>query len=129
MNFNDDNISEERYKITNRTAGNHHTNPNPQGLTHPFVHQFANMSTEAKTKKFGSGERSIPHHSEKAPKYYPAEDIAQPKKVRAGISRARWRKPGQAVAAGGQCNMRSPTHTRKNSILCGIILGMDGMHR
>jgi hypothetical protein len=39
------------------------------------------MSTEAKTKKFGSGERSIPHHSEKAPKYYPAEDVAKPKTV------------------------------------------------
>ncbi len=36
---------------------------------------------EAKTKKFGSGERKIPHHTEKAPKYYPAEDVAKPKTV------------------------------------------------
>jgi large subunit ribosomal protein L6e len=34
------------------------------------------------TKKFGKGERSVPHHSQKASKYYPAEDDAQPKQVR-----------------------------------------------
>jgi hypothetical protein len=38
--------------------------------------------SEPTTKKFGSGERTIPHHSEKAPKYYPAEDVAKPKTVR-----------------------------------------------
>ena len=36
---------------------------------------------EAKTKKFGAGERKIPHHSEKASKYYPAEDDKQKKTV------------------------------------------------
>jgi large subunit ribosomal protein L6e len=40
------------------------------------------MAEQTKTKKFGKGERSIPHHSEKASKYYPADDVAQPKKVR-----------------------------------------------
>ena len=34
------------------------------------------------TKKFGKGEREIPHHTQKAKKYYPAEDEYKPKKVR-----------------------------------------------
>ena len=34
-----------------------------------------------KTKKFGKGERSIPHPSQRAKKYYPAEDEVQQKKV------------------------------------------------
>ena len=40
-------------------------------------------STDAahKTKKFGKGERTIPHHTQKAKKYYPAEDESRPKKV------------------------------------------------
>lgn len=33
------------------------------------------------TKKFGKGEREIPHHSQKAKKYYPAEDESKPRKV------------------------------------------------
>ena len=36
---------------------------------------------EHKTKKFGKGERSIPHSSQKAKKFYPAEDEAKPRKV------------------------------------------------
>jgi large subunit ribosomal protein L6e len=36
------------------------------------------------TKKFGKGERSVPHHSVKASKYYPAEDEKKPKKVSNG---------------------------------------------
>lgn len=71
------------------------------------------MSTEAKTKKFGSGERSIPHHSEKAPKYYPAEDVAQPKKVRLIICCAGWRKSGPVVVAARRYEMRLPTHSQK----------------
>jgi len=47
---------------------------------------------EAKTKKFGSGERKIPHHTEKAPKYYPAEDVAKPKTVRKSIRPTKLRK-------------------------------------
>jgi hypothetical protein len=42
--------------------------------------------SEPTTKKFGSGERTIPHHTEKAPKYYPAEDISKPKTVRIPIT-------------------------------------------
>jgi hypothetical protein len=34
------------------------------------------------SKKFGKGERTVPHHSEKAPKYYPAVDATVAKKVR-----------------------------------------------
>lgn len=33
------------------------------------------------TKKFGKGEREVPHHSQKAKKYYPAEDESKPRKV------------------------------------------------
>ena len=40
---------------------------------------------EHKTKKFGKSERSIPHHTQKAKKFYPAEDEAKPKKVREAI--------------------------------------------
>lgn len=36
---------------------------------------------EHKTKKFGKSERAIPHHTQKAKKFYPAEDEAKPKKV------------------------------------------------
>ena len=40
------------------------------------------MSTEAQTKKFQKGERVIPSASDKALKYYPAEDEQVMKKVR-----------------------------------------------
>lgn len=40
---------------------------------------------EHKTKKFGKSERSIPHHTQKAKKFYPAEDEAKPKKVREAV--------------------------------------------
>ncbi|KAI9677055.1 MAG: hypothetical protein M1817_006894 [Caeruleum heppii] len=33
-------------------------------------------------KKFGKEQREIPHHTQKAKKWYPAEDEVQPKKVR-----------------------------------------------
>ena len=33
------------------------------------------------TKKFGKGEREIPHHTQKAKKYYPADDESKPKRV------------------------------------------------
>lgn len=49
-----------------------------------FVTSASKMSTsEAKptTKKFGKGERTVPHHSEKASKFYPAYDEKQPRKV------------------------------------------------
>jgi hypothetical protein len=39
------------------------------------------QSIQPTTKKFGKGERLVPHHSQKAKKWYPAEDESQPKKV------------------------------------------------
>ena len=43
-------------------------------------------SEQAQTKKFQKGERTIPAPSQQASKYYPAEDDAQPKKVRSSLS-------------------------------------------
>lgn len=40
------------------------------------------MADKPTTKKYAKGERSIPHPSQKASKYYPAEDVAAPKQVR-----------------------------------------------
>ncbi|MCJ1484580.1 hypothetical protein MMC06_004751 [Schaereria dolodes] len=40
-------------------------------------------------KKFGKGEREIPHHSQKASKFYPAEDEKKPKAVRKSIKPAK----------------------------------------
>jgi hypothetical protein len=40
------------------------------------------MSAAPTTKTFGKGTRTVPAPSEKAQKWYPAEDEAQPKKVR-----------------------------------------------
>jgi hypothetical protein len=67
--------------------------PTTPGDTHLTVHRSipppppASLTmSEPTTKKFGSGERTIPHHSEKAPKYYPSEDIAKPKTVRTNPS-------------------------------------------
>lgn len=48
---------------------------------------------ESQTKKFGKGEREIPHHTQKAKKYYPAEDESKPKKVGLRISYERALKP------------------------------------
>lgn len=39
-------------------------------------------SPASKTKKFGKGEREVPHHTQKAKKFYPAEDESKPRKVR-----------------------------------------------
>jgi len=53
-----------------------------------------------KTKKFGKGERQIPHHSHKAKKYYPAEDEVKPRKVRKSIKDAKPRpslQPGSIL--------------------------------
>ena len=40
------------------------------------------MSAEPQTKKFGKGERVVPHHSQKAQKWYSTEDESRAKKVR-----------------------------------------------
>lgn len=45
--------------------------------------------TDPTTKKFGKGERTVPHHSKKAQKWYPAEDEAKPKKVREDVREGR----------------------------------------
>ena len=37
--------------------------------------------TEHTSKKFGSGSRTVPHHSQKASKWYPAEDVPEKKQV------------------------------------------------
>jgi len=59
------------------------------------------MSTpQSTTKKFGKGERTIPHHTEKASKYYPAEDVRQPRTVRKTVRPTKLRsslKPGTVL--------------------------------
>ncbi|KAL1597826.1 60S ribosomal protein L6 [Paraconiothyrium brasiliense] len=58
------------------------------------------MADQPTTKKFAKGERSIPHHSQKASKYYPAEDAAVPKKARKSVRPAKVRQsltPGAVV--------------------------------
>ena len=37
--------------------------------------------TEPTTKKFGKGQRTVPHPTKKAQKFYPVEDAAKPRKV------------------------------------------------
>ena len=43
------------------------------------------MSQPSQQKKFGKSTREVPHHSQKAQKWYPADDDSQPKTVRKGI--------------------------------------------
>jgi len=43
------------------------------------------MSAAPTTKTFGKSTRSVPHSSEKAQKWYPAEDEAKPRKVRKAV--------------------------------------------
>ncbi|KAF2205494.1 60S ribosomal protein L6-B [Delitschia confertaspora ATCC 74209] len=55
---------------------------------------------EPTTKKYSKGERSIPHHTQKASKYYPAEDESAPKKARKTLRPAKPRsslQPGTVV--------------------------------
>lgn len=53
------------------------------------------MADQPTTKKFAKGERSVPHHSQKASKYYPADDAAVPKKVRSMHATLRQRDPAR----------------------------------
>ncbi|KAF2129540.1 60S ribosomal protein-like protein L6 [Dothidotthia symphoricarpi CBS 119687] len=56
--------------------------------------------TKPTTQKFSKGERSIPHASQKASKYYPATDVAVPKKTRKTLRPAKPRaslEPGSVV--------------------------------
>jgi hypothetical protein len=58
-------------------------------LRFPSLSSVATMSAvleatsqhQPQTKKFGKSERTVPHKSQKASKWYPAEDQKQPKKV------------------------------------------------
>ncbi|KAF1937711.1 60S ribosomal protein-like protein L6 [Clathrospora elynae] len=59
-----------------------------------------NEDTKPTSQKFSKGERSIPHHSQKASKYYPAVDVAVPKKARKTVRPAKPRaslQPGTVV--------------------------------
>ncbi len=49
------------------------------------------------TKTFGKSTREVPHHTQKAKKYYPAEDEVQAKKV--GFITI-WRKLGESDSLG-----------------------------
>jgi len=52
------------------------------------------------TKKFGKGERTVPHSSTKARRFYPAEDESAPRKTRKTVNQAKPRqslKPGTVV--------------------------------
>ena len=44
--------------------------------------------TAPQTKKFGKGERTVPHPSVRARRFYPAEDESAPKKVRGNAGSA-----------------------------------------
>lgn len=57
-----------------------------------------------KTKKFGKSERSIPHHTQKAKKFYPAEDESKPKKVRGALSVRYKRASIYKIALGAVAN-------------------------
>ncbi|KAL2221190.1 60S ribosomal protein L6 [Thermoascus aurantiacus ATCC 26904] len=57
-------------------------------------------STVGQTKQFGKGERTVPHPSQKAQKWYPVDDEPQPKKVRKAIRPAKIRdslQPGTVL--------------------------------
>jgi len=58
------------------------------------------MSSKAQTKKFQGGQRTVPHHLEKASKYYPAEEDRKPKAARKTLRPHKPRaslQPGQIV--------------------------------
>ncbi|KAL8803469.1 MAG: hypothetical protein Q9182_003166 [Xanthomendoza sp. 2 TL-2023] len=62
--------------------------------------QQGSKKPASQTKRFGKGEREIPHHSRKAKKFYPAEEESKPKKVRKSIRPARPRSslvPGSVL--------------------------------
>jgi len=63
---------------------------------HSWSTSSAKMSTEAQTKKFQKGERVIPSATDKALKYYPAEDEQVMKKVRQHqCARERWNRTSE----------------------------------
>ena len=52
-------------------------------------------ANSSSTKKFGKGERTIPHHSQKASRFYPAYDEKQQKKVCAVLALLAMRRPAR----------------------------------
>jgi len=66
--------------FTSLEASPHHfqDSPSPDSPRNPVT---MSAKTEPASKKFGSGSRTVPHHSQKASKWYPAEDVAVKKKV------------------------------------------------
>ena len=62
-----------------------HTHTHTHYPSEPYTNhqpaQSPKMSSEPQTKKFQNGERTIPHASQQASKYYPAEDVSQARKV------------------------------------------------
>lgn len=63
------------------------------------------MSTEAQTKKFQKGERVIPSATDKALKYYPAEDEQVNKKVRQHWRRRNGMQRSNATTGGHGMDM------------------------
>lgn len=70
------------------TSIQHHlsTTTNPPPPSFLFQHTSSpaakmSDSTVGQTKQFGKGERTVPHPSQKAQKWYPVDDEPQPKKV------------------------------------------------
>lgn len=57
----------------------------------------ATDANPAVTKKFGKGERSVPHHSQKARKFYPSHDEPQRRKARKTLHPS---KPRAALSPG-----------------------------
>ncbi|KIV97651.1 hypothetical protein B0A52_06045 [Exophiala mesophila] len=60
----------------------------------------ATEANKAVVKKFGKGERSVPHYSQKASKWYPSHDVAQAKKSRKTIQPSKPRaslQPGSVL--------------------------------
>jgi len=55
-------------------------------------------ANSATTKKFGKGERTVPHHTQKASKFYPAYDEKQPRKTRKSIKPTKYRESLQPGA-------------------------------
>ncbi|KAJ9201275.1 hypothetical protein DTO166G4_6038 [Paecilomyces variotii] len=55
-------------------------------------------STVGQTKQFGKGQRTVPHHTQKAQKWYPVDDEPQPKKVRKSIQPTKLRETLQPGA-------------------------------
>ena len=95
-------LCQARFAHINHTEFDHHLQ-----TTRP--RQFEMADTNPTTQKFGKGERSIPHHSQKASKYYPAHDVAVLKKVRY--------RPWQQAGTGVTLFLRASHHSTYSGIV------------